>query len=185
VYADQDPVHLSIPFPWGGYCPHQGYEGNRQYPNFGDIVVIKTHYPALKAGPFDSQPYIKAIRIVRHPVDSIYSFYLKQNREKREPLTMTVKGYINSWRRFQEYWNAEPNVFTVRYEDLFCNPEATLAKVLHEIGYDCRNEDIKRAVNKYPPVGNIMKHFIHFSTSDLELISRELGDLMEQFDYST
>lgn len=185
VYQDKDlPRHMPTPFAWGGYCPNQGYEGNRQYPKPGEIVVIKTHFPAINEQPFDSLAYIKAIRIVRHPADSIYSYYIYQNRARISTLSKAMNGYIKSWRRYQEYWNKQPNVLTVRYEDLVCNPRATLSRIMQAIGYDFRNEDIERAIAKYPPKEGLMKHLNRFSKSDLNKVHRELADLLKQFDYS-
>src|SRR5262249_43452350 len=76
VYCDPDPPHLADPFPWGGYCVDNGYRGNCRYPQRTDIVFIKTHFPLFAAHRFDKKPSIKTLRLVRHPVDSIYSFYV-------------------------------------------------------------------------------------------------------------
>jgi hypothetical protein len=184
VYQDKDePLHLRTPFAWGGYCPNQGYEGTRLYPQPGQTVVIKTHYPAIYAQRFDLKAYAKAIRIVRHPVESIYSYYIYRKNAKKKPLSSLLQNYIRTWRKYQEYWSKQENVLTVRYEDLFSAPGATLAQIMQAIGYEYRFEDIERAINRYPPQGELKKHYVHFSESDLELITQQLGDLMEQFDY--
>lgn len=185
VYRDRDtPRHLPTPFAWGGYCPKQGYEANRPYPDIRDIVVIKTHFPAVPKQPFDLQPALKVIRIVRHPVDSIYSYYTYQNRARRSTLSAALKNYMNSWRHYQQYWNSQTNVLTVRYEDLVDNPKATLTAIMRAIGYVFQREDIERAIAKYPPNGAGHKHHTQFSKDDLKKIKRELADLMEQFNYT-
>src|SRR5690348_10906431 len=51
--GDADKSHLGKPFPWGGYCPKYGYEGKCRYPTPDDIVVVKTHFPAVPAQEFD------------------------------------------------------------------------------------------------------------------------------------
>lgn len=40
IYVDRIPQHLKRKFPWGGYCPHRGYEGNRRYPKKSDIDLV-------------------------------------------------------------------------------------------------------------------------------------------------
>ena len=188
VYCDGDVgrSHLGKPFPWGGYSPKYGYEKQCRYPLPEDIVVVKTHYPAVPAQKFDRMPYIKVIRVVRHPVDSLYSFYVFEKKNKtcpRIPLDL-LKKRIKSWRKFHEYWDRQANAVTVRYEDLLSAPHATLALVLQEMGYAVNDEEVQRAVNRYPPQGHLLKHLEQFFSEDLDLIKAELGDLMRQFDYS-
>jgi hypothetical protein len=131
-------------------------------------------------------PYIKAIRIVRHPVDSLYSFYVFEKKNKscpRMPLDL-LKKRIKSWRKFHEYWDGQAHVATVRYEDLLRTPHAILGFILEEMGYRVSDEQVHRAVDKYPPQGYALKHLERFCPEDLDLIKAELGDLMRQFDYS-
>lgn len=188
VYVDGDVKrsHLGKPFPWGGYAPPFGYEGRCKYPKPKDNVVVKTHYPAVPAQKFDRMPYVKAIRIVRHPVDSLYSFYLFGVKGKAYPERMpleVLKKRIRSWKKFHEYWNAQENVLTVRYEDLLVDPYGVLQQIVEAIGYDLPQQKIDAAIKKYPPQGSPMKHIHRFEKEDLDMIARELGDLMRQFDY--
>lgn len=186
VYCDSDPPHLIEPFPWGGYSPKQGYEGTSRYAERGEVVVIKTHYPFLPKYTFDSQPHVKTFRIVRHPVDSIYSLYLCKH-SGNPPSRFIEKQYLRRiiarWRTFQEHWNEEANVFTIRYEDLYENPYFVLNEVLKRIGYRVGREDIQRAIAKYPPEGGILRHLVDYPSEDIDLINAELKDLMEQFGY--
>lgn len=187
VYRDRDYFHLPDTFPWGGYSTDHGYKGNCRYPNPGESVVIKTHYPCHFANDFDCRPYIKAIRIIRHPVDSIYSFYMYNNGGNPPKVHIPkqqLEEYITSWRRFQEHWNNEPNVLTIRYEDLYNNPEPTLRKVLEASGYKVSEEDIQRALALNPPVGGLLKYVKNYSTRELNLIYCKLSDLMLQYGYS-
>lgn len=183
TYCDQDPPHLPKRFPWGGYSADHGCEGNCRYPKEKDMVVIKTHYPTLTS-ELDSKDYKKVIRIVRHPVDSIYSLFVF----RKDPVPTTIsreslKHYIKSWRDFQEYWNKQERVYTIRYEDLLTDQKKVLTKVLKTIGYRVEPEDIKRAVKKNPPRGTVLKHAHFFSKSDLQLMQDELKDLLDQFGY--
>ena len=184
VYQDRDePLHLPTPFPWGGYCPEFGYEGTRRYPQAGETVVIKTHYPLFKGQSFDLQEHEVSIRIVRHPVDSIYSHYIYYKRAKGPSLSTRLPSLIRSWKSFQEYWNKQENALTVRYEDLFTDPAATLVKIMQATGYPFTMEDIERAIKRYPPQGELKKHSVHFTEGELARINEELGDLMQQFHY--
>ena len=188
VYCDGDAgkSHLGKPFPWGGYCPKHGYEGTCRYPTQDDIVVVKTHFPAVPARQFDRMPFIKAIRIVRHPIDSLYSFYLfgikSKSYNSRIPVKL-LKKRIKTWKKFHEYWNRQDNVMTVRYEDLLCMPHAGLKVILKQMGYAVSDAMINRAVERYPPHGRPLKHLDRFEVEDLDLIQSELGELMIQFNY--
>ncbi|MGA8164508.1 MAG: sulfotransferase domain-containing protein [Waddliaceae bacterium] len=188
AYPDRTPEyqHLRTPFPWGGYCCPNGYHGNCSYPEKSDIVVIKTHYPCLGKTKFDCVSHLKTIRIVRHPVDSFYSYYVFSHRGKPQKKLVpsdTVKQYITSFRRFQAYYNDQDDVVTFRYEDLLENPLIVFSQILEAVGYSVRNEDIERAVLTFPPIGGLLKHRDKFRPKDLELINRELSDFLQQFDY--
>lgn len=179
------PPHLKSPFPWGGYCPDHGYEGNRRYPQKGEIVVIKTHYPAYGVTKFDLKPCIKTIRIVRNPIDSFYSYHCHGRTcpEDEKIPKKKLKGFIDEWKRFQNYWNAQNNVITIYYEDLLAHPHENLELALTHIGYQFTPEDIERAVKKYPPQGAEYKHINIYSREQVETIKRELKDLLTYFDY--
>jgi hypothetical protein len=185
VYRDKVPQHLKKIFPWGGYCCDHGYEGHCRYPTKEEFVLIKTHFPDSQETQFDRRPYQMVIRIVRHPVDSFYSRYVKN---PRGPLldkvpSEKVREFIPKWRRFQLYWNDKKHIMTFRYEDILQNPAPALKTICEVLHYDVTDEDIARAIAKHPPEGYLLKHIDKFSTEDLHLISKELGDLMEQFDY--
>lgn len=185
VYQDKEPMHMDKVFPWGGYCPDHGYEGNRRYPTKEDIVFIKTHFPDSEKTIFDENPYRLAIRIVRNPVDCFYSRYVKN---PKGPLLSQVpsekiNGYIQRWKRFQLYWNKQKHVITFRYEDILTNPFPFLKKICKALKYNLTDEDLERAIAKYPPEGHMFKHIDKFKTKDLRKISEELEDLLVQFDY--
>lgn len=186
VYRDKDPQHLAKPFPWGGYCVPNGYEGNCRYPKSGEFVVIKTHFPALKPSQYDSQPFAKAIRIIRHPIDSFYSFYVYRHGDQKDDFMFAekdLKQFIDSWKKFQEYWDNQPNVVTIRFEDLYNDPERNLKKVMKATGYDFNKEDIERALAKFPPQGGLLKHIKHYTSENFSLIKKELSEQLEQYGY--
>jgi hypothetical protein len=133
-------------------------------------------------------PYIKTIRLIRHPVDSFYSYYLwGQAFHKTMPEYWMprdkLKKSIKAWRRFQEYWNLADDVLTIRYEDLFNDPGPQLQLILEAIGYQVDPEDIARAIAKYPPQGSLFKHLDHFTKDDLSLVYDQLSDLMQLYGY--
>lgn len=189
VYPDRDPPHLPDPFPWGGFSCDHGYKGNCRYPEIDDFVLVKTHYPGQKnkLTEFDNLPCQLTIRIVRNPVDSFYSQYVKRSgghpKEKKIPSKM-VEESIHLWRRFQQYWNKQENVITIRYEDMLDHPTQELTKILQALQYEVTEEDIARAIAKYPPEGEPFKHIEHFQRKDLKLISNQLKNLLIQFDYA-
>ena len=187
VYCDSEPPqHMKEEFPWGGYCCDHGYEGTCRYPTKKDIVLIKTHFPyPNKTTKFDHLPYEVTIHIVRHPVDSFYSRYEKLPKgplQEKVP-TERVQVFIKNWRKVQTYWNNKKNVITIRYEDILQNPFVELKKMLKALRYDVTDEDIGRAITKYPPQGYVLKRISKFTPKDLKLISDELGDLLNHYDY--
>lgn len=184
VYKDPDPPHLKVCFPWGGYCRNHGYEGHCRYPVNREVVVVKTHYLIAAHGSlFDKLPYSRAVRIIRHPVDSIYSYYrLNEIPEDKIP-SRKITRYIKEWRRFQEYWDSRENVLTIRFEDLYNNPIPYLKMVLEYIGYSVTQEDVERAVVKHSPKGGLLKHLERFMKEDLLMIETELKDLLEEYGY--
>lgn len=186
AYHDTDtPMHLLTPFPWG-FAPQNGYEGIRRYPEKDDVYIMKTHFPCFEASRFEQRSSLKTIRVIRHPVDSFYSFYAYMylgRPPSRQVPKEKLDYFIATWRRFQGYWNLQPNVLTIRYEDLYNFPEETLTKVIEFIGFNDSQNDIQRAVKRYPPTGGIMKYFSKFPKDDLQRISYELQDLMNKYNY--
>ncbi len=182
--VDQHPPHLKHLFPWGGYCPFHGYEGNRRYPTRKDIVVIKTHRRSDLYHP----DYQAAIRIVRHPLDSLYSHYVLRCAQENQPIDPYIPrefllDAIRKWKEFQDYWDGKPNVVTFRYEDMLENPFDVLKEMLNICRYKCTDADIQRAVDRYPPEGYPLKHLKHYTEEDLELVFSELGERMKKYGY--
>jgi hypothetical protein len=184
IYKDLDYPHLPARFPWKGYCPDHGYKGNCRYPTEQDPVLLKIHYPYIKKIP---QPIGRAtICLIRNPVDAFYSLYVYWEVEmpRYKVPTEVVSYLINKWREFYEFWEKQPGVLLVRYEDLYEDPVRYLSEIIQTIGYQVQPEDIQRAVAKNPPKGGILKHIDHFSTEDLELIRYRLKDLMVKYGYT-
>lgn len=188
VFRDLDPIHLSEPFPWGGYCAENGCIGTCRYPMWGDAVIVKTHFPVNYPTQFDNLPCTKTIRIIRHPLDSLYSFYVWMQNFNHQPIEFyiphkTLKSYIQLWKNFQEHWDAAENVITLYYEDMYNDLEVNLKIILDATGYAYNDEDVKRAINKFPPSGGLYRHFEHYTEEDLKIVYEQLGNLMEKHGY--
>lgn len=187
VYCDHNPQHIIEPFPWGGYAPENGYEGNCRYPESGEMIIIKTHYPALSKREYDENPYVKVIRIIRHPIDSFFSYYAFQH-DKLPPNFKMPTSYvlesIKMWKNFQTYWDKQPNVITIRYEDFYNYPEKSLSRIFKQLNYPgVTKKDIKRAVTMHPPRGGILKHLSRYTNEDYKTIKDGLKDLMKKYGY--
>lgn len=186
IYCDPDPQHLSFPYPWEGYLCLGGYEGNRRPPKEGDIVVLKTHQPFVKYDSENQAP--KVVRIIRHPVDSIYSFYVWVCEHANGEITLPIpndffESAVKSWKIFQEYYNSLPSVLTFRFEDLLEAPFENLSNTIHFIGYPATDDDIQRAINRYPPKSSPLKYAEHFTSDQLAEIRAELQPLAETYGY--
>lgn len=184
IHQDVIPPHLSQLFPWGGYCPDHGYEGNRRYPKKNDTVLLKTHLYADQ----HHKKSIGAIRIVRHPVDCIYSYYVLVSKRNHECIQELVPRdfliyALNRWNDWHNYWDSKPNVTTFRYEDMLEAPFPILKSIMTICNYVHLDEDIVRAITKYPPNGYVLKHLNHFTEDDLQLIELKLGTLMKKYNY--
>lgn len=183
VYQDSDFPHLSYVFSWGGYCTDHGYQGNCRYPTLADPVLLKTHHPCF-AKALD--PRAKAtICLIRHPIDTFYSFYMyqKQGSKSTKMSQRTLKNFIREWRRFYEFWEKQPNVILIRYEDLYENPELNLAYILQTAGFLFSYTDIQQAVRKYPPRGGVLKHIAYYDHKMIKMIKNELYDLLMKYGY--
>lgn len=188
VYCDNDPPHLRKKFPWGGYCCDHGYEGQCRYPKKNECVLVKTHFPSqpTKYTPFDRLPYQKTILLVRHPVDSFYSRYVRQSggRPLATVPTHKVREFIAAWKKFFAYWNRQKNVLLIRYEEMLNDPAPALRAILKALHYSFQEEDIERAILTFPPEGASLKHIDKFTQEDLQLIANELSLTMQQFGYT-
>lgn len=187
VYSDGDYPHLQKPFPWGGFSPEHGYEGHCRYPTTNDPVLLKTHYPVFpKRITPDPQ---RTICLIRHPIDSFWSFYVYQNKKSSEKITSMDKKklsfFIEKWRQFYEFWQEQPNVLFVRYEDLHVNTELYLSNILQAAGYSFDQTDVERAVARYSPIGTPLKHLHRYDEESIEMIKTELADILTRFNYDT
>lgn len=184
VYRDVIPLHMENPFEVG-FFPPNGYEQNRIYPTREDIIFIKTHYPCMPSNQFDLKKCTKTIRVVRNPIDSFYSAHIypgNNNLDKKMSIEF-IKRHIKTWEYFQTYWNNQEDLLTIRYEDLLKDPLSLLKIILQESGYHCTEDDIERAVRKYPPKNNELQHISHYEQSDIDVIKLELNTLLNQFNY--
>jgi hypothetical protein len=186
LHQDNNPPHLPKLFPWDGYAADHGYEGTRRYPEKGEPVVIKTHYPVPGV---PSLPHLAqtVICLIRNPIDALYSWYAYTSRKAKrigqQIPTEYLHFHIEQWRAFYEYWEKQDHVIIIRYEDLYRDPISSLTKIIQATGYSVRPEDIRRAVSKYPPIGGILKHLHHYAKEDVDFIRQELMDLLLRYGY--
>jgi hypothetical protein len=183
TYRDRDYPHLPTRFPWGGFSTDHGYTGTCRYPLESEPVVLKTHYPYFPQWTIErtKQP---VICLIRNPVDAFYSLHVYNKRNDPTKIPESRLRYmIKKWREFYEFWDQQPSVLLVRYEDLYNDPELYLAKILQTIGYPVGVGDIQRAVDRYPPMGSLLKHLHFYEKSDIELIKTELADLLLKYGY--
>jgi hypothetical protein len=184
VYRDKDFPHLPQPFPWGGYCTNHGYEGTCRYPRRSDPVLVKTHYPFLPKN-LDLE-YKCAICLIRHPIDAFWSFHVyKKGKEATRIDHEALKEFIKSWKEFYQFWTKQPNVLFVRYEDLHADTSYYLNLILQKAGFSFNQIDVERAVNKYLPQGELLKHKGHYSDEDIQMIEIELADILMRFNYES
>ena len=183
TYRDGDFPHLKNMFPWGGYCTDHGYDGNCQYPTTKDPVLLKTHYPFLPQ-IIDPDPK-PAICLIRHPIDAFWSFYVY--KQKGKEITKIDKNrliqLISAWRKFYEFWEEQPGVLFIRYEDLQENTALHLNRILQAAGFVFNQIDIERAITKYPPQGNPLKHMDRYDSEAIDMIRTELADILMRFNY--
>ncbi len=184
VYRDRDYPHLPQLFPWGGYATDHGYTGTCRYPIEPEPVVLKTHYPCLPQRPIKPITRV-AICLIRHPIDALYSYHVyKQRKDDHQRIPPEIlTSLIQRWREFYEFWEKQDKVLLIRYEDLYQDPSLYLTQAIEAIGYPATPEDIQRAVNRYPPQGTLLKHLRYYEKEDVELIRRELGDLLLKYGY--
>lgn len=190
VMCDGTPQHLKKPFPWGGFCCDHGYEGKCRYPTQEDTILTKTHYPSSlsRKTRFDDLPHFKVIRIVRNPIDSFYSLYVKKFKlgpsdQSNFPSDLVVE-YTAAWKKFQSHWNNQENVLTIRYEDMLKDPYTEFKKIIKAAKFKVKDADIVRAINKYPSQGYELKHLKKFSSEDLKYIATELQELLVMYGYT-
>lgn len=182
VYRDRDYPHLRQAFPWGGYCTDSGYEGHCRFPNKQDPILLKTHYPFLPKQIVPSPK--RTICLIRHPIDSFWSFYTYKGGNNGKIDEASLKQFINGWKKFYEYWEAQPEALFIRYEDLQADPHFYLNEILETAGYTFSQEDINRAITRYPPKGTPLKHSRYFDKQTFERILTELADILTRFNYN-
>lgn len=183
VYRDRDFFHLPTLFPWGGYSTDHGYQGQCRYPTKNDPILLKTHYPFL---PDKRNLEPKAtICLIRHPIDAFWSFHIYQQRGKKVSKINEKQliKFIIGWRMFYEFWEKQPGVLFIRYEDLQENTSWQLRCILQAAGFSFESVDIERAVAKYPPQGTPLKHMSYYDVQSLEIMKRELADLLMRYNY--
>lgn len=183
LYRDRDHPHLTNMFPWGAYCTDHGYEGQCRFPTIEDPILVKTHYPFLTRRKLEPDPKL-TICLIRHPIDAFGSYHMYKGGKEGSKITKEkIIEYVQRWKSFYEYWEDQPTVLFIRYEDLFENPESNLKLILETAGFTFDQDDIERAVEKYAPHGKFLKHMTFFEEDDIALIRSELSELLNRYQY--
>lgn len=91
---------------------------------------------------------------------------------------------VSQWKSFYEFWEAQENVFLIRYEDLYANPTFYLSQIIDILGYEVHLADIQRAVDCYPPSGGILKHRGFYTEEDILFVQTELNAFLLKYNYS-
>ena len=186
VKCDVNPQHRKSSFEWGGFAPDGGYEGTQRMPKPGDVVVLKTHFPEQKRSPFDRKNASDiVVRLLRFPFDSFYSsfYYMNKDNWRNKVWKDFVRKEAQKWVKYQQHWEKQPGVLTVYYEDLLSDPVTWLTKICDAYGMIVTQQDIARAVEKYPPVGGVGKHLDHFAKGEIEGLVDILGSQLIQYGY--
>jgi len=169
-------------FPWGGFCTDHGYTHQCRYPTIEDPILLKTHYPFHpKKIDLESK---RAICLIRHPIDAFSSFYIFKGGIPGTRIgKKKVKELIARWKGFYEFWLNQPNVLFIRYEDLHANTPFYLRSILETAGFSFHEQDIERAVMKYPPQGMVLKHIHSYQPEDIAMIKEQLSEFLIRFGY--
>lgn len=183
IYRDRDFPHINKMFPWGGYCTDHGYNGECRYPTKDDPVFLKTHYPFLQKKNPDPNPNF-TICLIRHPIDAFWSFYLYKGGNKAAIIDKkSLWEFIQGWKSFYEFWDKQPDVLFIRYEDLQENTPFYLRTILETAGFSFSQIDIERAVTKYPPQGAPLIHIDCYDIETIETIYKQLSNILIKFNY--
>jgi len=178
-----------IPFKGGGFYD-PSHLNDYRLPTHDEIVVIKTHFPALAGHHTPKYPMTRILRMVRNPIDSIASYYDFECKytgiQAREIIpSVAVEKQLRKFKQFQDFYDMQPNVATFRYEDMLKAPEATLADILDFVGHkNVFSPDLEHALKSFPPRGKPFKHLHRFHTKDLILIKSHLKEFLQTYDYT-
>ncbi len=186
VFRDGHPTHLADAFDWGGYAPQCGYTGKSRLPKQGDAVILKTHYPAsyVRHSIFDRQGTQQpTLVITRFPFDAMYSYFDHFSSRSRRNWDKFIHEEAEVWARYHDYWEAQPNIMVVRYEDLMEDAASVLKKICEFYGIEASQEDFERAQKAHPSQGTIGKHLSRYSQKQIDYVLKTCGDKLERYGY--
>ncbi|MCH9621997.1 MAG: hypothetical protein S4CHLAM20_14300 [Chlamydiia bacterium] len=157
-----------------------------QNPSFNNhFSLLKTHYPFLKYPmPRNFAHCDLVIRLIRNPIDSLSSHAKREKIPKKKLSNGYIKDHLRAWSDFHTYWDKQPNVLTIRYEDLLIEPEKNLELILNALEFKYSQSDIKRAVAAFPPRGKHLKHLDNYTMRNLAFIQERLIHRLEKYNYS-
>lgn len=188
TYRDGDFKHKKNPFPLDGFSVRNGYFGGCRLPSTNDPLLLKTHFPWLT---HKEHRYKNAhtICLIRHPVDSIYSYYEYQRKLNSIQVGSVIdleyiESRIKGWVKFYKYWEKQEGVLLIKYEDLQKDPETMITQILLHAGFTFEEEDVKRAIKKHAPFGHPLKHIDKYTTDQIKLIKEIAGDSLDRYEYT-
>lgn len=194
------------------------YEYMANWPGQSDAkcIVEKTPNNSFKL-PLIKEvlPGVKIIHIIRDGRDVVTSSWFHQLRDKPD---WFIK-YENDFSGFSDYWTNEmwlksnkkcldfkaqhpENYLSVRYEDLVHTPEASLEKLINDMGVSSSLEEIKNCLTgasfellskgrsageedqgSFYRKGIVGDWQNHFQKHDLEVFTKSAGRMMKRFGY--
>lgn len=160
-------------------------------------IVIKTHET-------DGHRYSKAVHLIRHPMDALYSHFRWKHEIAGVHPTWEehLASAIPRWRSHTEHWDDHSNpALVVRFEDMKEQPKNELARVLNHLDRPYADADLSRAVErtriekmrKSAPREIADKFFRKgmtgdgrdaFNQNDRRKLVDELSPLLARFDYT-
>lgn len=182
-YPDSEVVVRKMVAPWGGYFEKGGYDGKRRYPESDEPALLMSHYP-MKSSTFDKKPFTRTIRLVRNPYETLWAHAIASGIYYRAgDIAAFIESETKKWANFQLHWNKQSDALTIRFEDLVRDPESSLRMILDFYGYEATDEDIARAVAKYPPRGAELRFAGRMPYAQELKVRKRLRPLLRQFGY--
>jgi hypothetical protein len=159
----------------------------------GASFVVKTHVkPTINLNLLINLGIVKATYIYRDPRDVVVSAFEhgERIRSKGENHTFaqfeTIESVIlasKKWLKSYEDWTRIQDTFTIKYEDLVCNPLKVMNKLIEFLEIEIPSESLENILNKYQKE-NLNYHkerYLHFNVGKIgrykEIMTEDQLDL--------
>jgi len=145
-------------------------------------LYTQYHWPITKIRYDDRIDLI--VRLVRNPVDHIYAHSSHDKRATKLMKRNLLVKYGDALIRFHDYWDRyDGRILTLKYEDFLKHPSLSLRRVLNAMNCQVSDEDVQRAVDKYPPKGKPYKHIVNYTFEDIEFLKERYHNLIDKYNY--